>query len=1151
MNAARPTLLVVDDDQDNLARLDATFQASYRVLPVGSGAAALAVLGAEDIDLLITDQRMPGMAGLELAAQARRLRPDLPVILLTAYTDPEDLIEAINEGTLYRYVQKPWDARDLAATVHHALEERALRRERDSLQSRMQRRLDALSVLYEVSAEAADFGSYREIGSLITRALHRIVSFDVGASLIVVKGDAPGTVMHLHCETPCDEATLLAVRDRCVELWSALTGGNLGERELVVDVSGERLPPGAAAPAHSGRSTTHIPLVIDGRVVGVIYLVALRDAAFSPDDEKLLYILANQTSAAVRRLATRLLEERQKLRLMVESMADGVIMSSGPAGGETVLVNPAARRMLGLPPEEQLPAITAQDLKERVGYYPFDLVRGNAWDAGEPLREEIRLGDKVLHAIVSPVMDPDGRPVGLVVVLRDITEQKALDHRKGEFVSIVSHELRTPLTSITGALDIVLKSYGGDLTDKQRRYLTLAREACSELSTIVDDLLDATKLERGKVSMAIRPVMWDELGQHACDKFRGAAEEKRITLNFSASRRPIRILGDPERLTQVLNNLLSNALKFTPAGGRVELEVFGPGVAAGQVGISVWNNGDSIPEADRERVFEKFEQVQASSTRRVGGTGLGLSISRSIIEAHGGRIWVEEPGAQGGTTFVATLPVAPPQEAGDGVGMGADPGLPPNYQAGVGMTPPGGLRPAAPATLLATTGKRKILLCDDDRHAAYVIKGTLVGSGHRVRVARDPDEALAIAREDKPDLVVLDLMGGPGDGAASPGMTLLEILKHDPETRHTPVMVVSRTTRRERATAAGADACLDKPLDLAAFQTTAARLLSERGQRRQKILVVDDDPGIRMICREVLETEGFVVRDAADGESALAEAKRFRPDLLLLDVMMPDVDGFQTATRFRADRAAALTPIIFVSARGQTSDKVRAFKLGADDYLVKPFDSAELLARVEKALERKEREVGASPTTRLPGVSAIESEIVRRLGSGEDAAFCYLDLDNLKAFNDYYGYAKADGMIRQIGDIVREVVGREGGAGDFIGHIAGDDFVFITSADRVDRVATTIIESFDRLAPLYYHKADRERGYIETRDRYGVMRRFPIMSVSLAALTARGNNLTSYPELATRAAEAKLQAKGVEGSCYVRDGRVLWSPRERVVSASG
>ena len=187
-------------------------------------------------------------------------------------------------------------------------------------------------------------------------------------------------------------------------------------------------------------------------------------------------------------------------------------------------------------------------------------------------------------------------------------------------------------------------------------------------------------------------------------------------------------------------------------------------------------------------------------------------------------------------------------------------------------------------------------------------------------------------------------------------------------------------------------------------------------------------------------------------------------------------------------------------------------------------------------------QTSALTSTKLPGSNAIEAEIDRRLvvahSGGGDFAFCYLDLDNLKAFNDYYGYAKADGVIRQTGDIIRDVIAREGSGSDFIGHIAGDDFVFITSVDRVDRVCRTVTQTFDRLVPLYYNKSDRERGYIETLDRYGVLRRFPIMSVSIASLT-RVFRVRSHSELALTAAELKAQAKAIPGSAYVRDGEVL------------
>ncbi|HEY3359786.1 MAG TPA: response regulator [Polyangia bacterium] len=1100
----RHTLLVVDDEEIVRELLTRTFADSYRVRTAASGSEALAQLALGPVDLLITDQKMPGLTGIELITRAREIQPDLEAIVLSAYTDPQDLIQAINEGRVYRYVTKPWDTQDLTMTVRNALEAAALKRERHDLVGRLERRLEALSILYEVTAQAGSPRSFVELIDTLTQSLHRIVRFDVAASLIAA-GEPRQAAMHIHCHSPADEHTLLATRDHVVELYNTLTGGELGEGELIVNLTGERLPGGGAAVA----SATHIPLLVEGKPVGVIYLAAYTPAAFSADDEKLLYLLANHTSDAVRQLAQRIDEERRKMALMVESMADGVVMTD--QANEVFLVNPAARRLLGIEPAQE---VTTRFLKEKLGFYPFDLVRGWDMSGAEPLREEIKIGEKILHSILSPVVESDGKLVGTVVVLRDITEQKELERRKDEFVSIVSHELRTPLTSIAGALDIVLKSYAGGLNDKQRRYLGMARESCSKLNMIVDDLLDVAKYERGKMVMRLGTVWLDALVRDAVERYRPAAEQKKIQLAVICEKATVPIVGDADRLTQVLGNLLSNAIKFVPAeGGRVEVEVFGPNVTQSHVGVSVFNNGEAIPPAAQERVFEKFEQVRTEGTRHIGGTGLGLAISRGIVEAHGGRIWVEDTGGAG-TKFVFTLPAAPEAERLTDPEAGAE----------------------------ATGPARHVLVVDDDRYTTYILKGLFIAAGYRVSVAHDGESALVVAREKKPDLCTVDLRMPGVDG-----FQLVEILKHDPETSKLPIAVLTVLEDRDRSTVEGADACLGKPVDVDELLATASRLIAERGRARQaKILIVDDDPGIRMICQEVLENAGYAVREAESGPAALAEAKRQRPDLVLLDVALPEMDGFQVAKRLREERATALVPFIFISARGQTKDKVRAFKLGADDYLVKPFDAAELQARVDKALERREREYGTSPTTRLPGSQAIEQEIARRLSDGGEFAFCYLDLDNLKAVNDYYGYAKADGIIKQTGDLLREVVAREGTTADFIGHIAGDDFVFITTPGRVDAVCRTLIETFDRLVPLYYNKTDRERGYIETNDRYGERRKFPIMSVSVVALC--DGHYAGHADVAVAAAELKRQAKAIVGSAYVRDGVVV-VPRQAGAAA--
>jgi diguanylate cyclase (GGDEF)-like protein len=180
--------------------------------------------------------------------------------------------------------------------------------------------------------------------------------------------------------------------------------------------------------------------------------------------------------------------------------------------------------------------------------------------------------------------------------------------------------------------------------------------------------------------------------------------------------------------------------------------------------------------------------------------------------------------------------------------------------------------------------------------------------------------------------------------------------------------------------------------------------------------------------------------------------------------------------------------------------------------------------------------VDQSPTTKLPGSVALERELNRRLVGGRRFALCYLDLDNLKAYNDYYGYAKADGVIQQTGDLIRKAVEKLGTSNDFVGHIAGDDFVLVTEPKRLEAIGNEIIASFDRVIPLYYHQEDQQKGYIEAEDRFGEVRRFPIMGISLAVIHVAPGQYRTHAEIAQKAAEVKKRAKAIEGSVLVQEG---------------
>jgi signal transduction histidine kinase/DNA-binding response OmpR family regulator len=783
------------------------------------------------------------------------------------------------------------------------------------------------------------------------------------------------------------------------------------------------------------------------------------------------------------------------LRQAVCAMADGAIVADTRSG--EVFVNAAAREMLGIPPDAK---IDTNYLKDTVGFYPFELAA--AASDGQPVREEVRIGDRALHSVVTPLRD-GGQALGAIVILRDLGDIGDIARRRAEFAQVMSHELRTPLTSVAGALDIVLSGYAGPLTDKQHRYVDMARQATTRMNQLVDQLLDLARAQAGSITLAATPVQLDRLAREVIDRYRAAAATKQLTIVLGASAEDIAILGDNERLSQVLGNLLTNAIRFAPTGGVIDVQVFGPPLSEDAVGVSVFNSGEPIPAEDREKVFEPF----SASSRRVGGTALGLSISRTIIEAHGGRIWVEA--APNGTKFVFTLPSTSLPEKAVAVPLPLDP-APRRRGLGEGAC---------------------ALVADDDPRRALLLKGLLMALTERVLVANDVDTALAIARTEHPAIAVVA-------GAMADALALLAIFEHDPDTHKTAVMVVGEGERRADLLAAGADDLLEFPIQPAVFRDACMRLVESGRREASRVLIVDDDPSIRLICREVLEIGGYQVRDAGSANAALAEARRFRPDMILLDVLMPGIDGYRCAEMLRADPAIGMAPIMFLSARSETADKVRAFRSGAEDYMVKPFDADELLARVAKALDRQARELGASPTTQLPGADAIQGEIERRIIVADPSAVaCYLDLDNLKAFNDYYGYAKANAVIRQTGDVIRHVITRNGSPGDFIGHIAGDDFVFVTNGEHADEVCRGICERFDHLIRLYYDPSDREHGYIETKDRFGIQRRFPIMSVSIAAVSLV--RAKSYASLAELAALGKRAAKAIPGSAYVRDGLTM------------
>jgi len=306
-------------------------------------------------------------------------------------------------------------------------------------------------------------------------------------------------------------------------------------------------------------------------------------------------------------------------------------------------------------------------------------------------------------------------------------------------------------------------------------------------------------------------------------------------------------------------------------------------------------------------------------------------------------------------------------------------------------------------------------------------------------------------------------------------------------------------------------------------------------ERRNSILVVDDDRNLRSIIASNLELAGYSALEAADGNAALAYMDTAVPDLVLLDVMLPVMDGYEVCRRIRKHPTCAHIPIIMLTARGETVDAVMGFEAGADDYIVKPFSPQEMLARVRAKIRRVNVDSSLQPLTRLPGNVAIEAEVQRRFRERIPWGVLYLDLDNFKAFNDVYGFVRGDDAIRLLATTLSNAVRHLGDEGDFVGHIGGDDFIAVTSPAPAELTAREVIVNFDRDVKELYAFEDLRRGYIETRDRRNVSMRYPIMSVSIAVVT--GGAITTYQQIGEVAAELKKLAKRQPGSVFVTDKR--------------
>jgi len=306
--------------------------------------------------------------------------------------------------------------------------------------------------------------------------------------------------------------------------------------------------------------------------------------------------------------------------------------------------------------------------------------------------------------------------------------------------------------------------------------------------------------------------------------------------------------------------------------------------------------------------------------------------------------------------------------------------------------------------------------------------------------------------------------------------------------------------------------------------------------RKEKLLTIDDDPDILDVLQLTL-SEFYEVTQANNGAEGLKVVTKIIPDLIVCDYMMPVMNGREFCKALKKDILLRHIPVIMLTGKGEVKDRIDGIEAGVDDYMVKPFAPDELLARIKMILRRTIRSLDASPLTHLPGNTSIMEELQDQIDSDKPFAVGYADLDKFKIYNDIYGFEKGDEVIRALARILIKYTREIGGSHTFVGHIGGDDFVFISSDDVMDKICKCVIEDFDKEVPSFYSKKHLDAGFIKGQDRQGHEQQFGLLSVSIGVVSTVVEKITHVAQVAELGAELKKYAKSFEKSIFVRDKR--------------
>ena len=633
-----------------------------------------------------------------------------------------------------------------------------------------------------------------------------------------------------------------------------------------------------------------------------------------------LGVLSFQRAEAIRQASSAELENQiisNLLLLIIFILGVGIIVAIGFSLSVAKSISRPLREM-----EEAIAKVERNDLEARVKVVSNDEI-GSLGEGFNRMVVELARRERIKQE-------------------KEIAE--SANRTKSEFLANMSHELRTPLNAIIGFSEILVDRTFGDLNARQGRYADNIMTSGRHLLELINDILDLSKVEAGKMELELAKTNIKELLENSLIMIKERALKHNINLNLHISDKlvDLEIQADERKLKQIMFNLLSNAVKFTPDGGEIRVEVKQDGE---ELCISVLDTGIGIKPEDQERIFDTFEQVGSEDTRNQQGTGLGLALTRKLTELHGGRIWLESEGEGNGSTFTIALPL----EVGE---LNSEAHLNPSSE---GFIQPKEIHESTNLELShAEVGDSRptVLVVEDDRHASELISHYLNEAGYAVAHAFDGKEAVKLAQELRPHAITLDILIPEKDG-----WEVMGELKALPETRDVPIVVISITEDRQLGFSLGVIEWFVKPVEGENLVDAVKRAGAASNKETMTVLVVDDEPKNVELISDTLQANNYNVVQAYGGRQGIDLAMEHQPDIIILDLLMPEVTGFDVVEELRGHPQGKDIPIVIYTGKELTAEDRRRLNGRIEAIAPKALTSKEeLLGKLERMIKIK-REV--------------------------------------------------------------------------------------------------------------------------------------------------------------------------------------------------